>query len=50
MLIAGLAGHVQSLSGWTALVALAIFPPLVVTWRWHAPGQSMSESIQKALR
>jgi hypothetical protein len=47
---AGIAGNVNSLSGWTVLAGLAIVPPLVMMWRWHNPRQSMSESIQEALQ
>ncbi len=48
--IAGVAGHVRSVLGWTALGALAVVPPLVVIRRWTEPQQSLSESIQDALR
>jgi hypothetical protein len=48
--IAGLASSVTSLSGWLLLTGLAILPPLVVVWQWSAERQSLSESIQKALR
>jgi hypothetical protein len=47
---AGIAGNVNSLSGWTVLAGLAILPPLVIMWRWNNPPRSMSESIQEALQ
>jgi Flp pilus assembly protein TadB len=48
--VAGLAGHLNSLSSWTLLAAVAVLPPLVMMRRWHEPRQSMSQSIQEALR
>jgi hypothetical protein len=48
--IGGMAGNVDSLSGWTVLVGLALLPPLVLMWRWNNPYQTMSESIQEVLR
>jgi hypothetical protein len=47
---AGIAGSVQSLSGWAILVGLAALPPLVMMWRWNDPHPTLSESIQEALR
>lgn len=47
---AGIAGSVKTLSGWTVLAGVAVLPPLVMMWRWNNPGQTMSESIQEALR
>jgi hypothetical protein len=47
---AGLAGNVNSLSGWTFLAGLAVLPPLVTMWWWNNPRQSMSESIQEMLQ
>lgn len=47
--IAGVTGHVNTLSSWTALAALALVPPVLI-WRWNASRQTMSESIQDALR
>ena len=46
----GTAGSVNSLSGWTVLVGLAILPPLVIMWRLNNPPQTMSESIQEAFQ
>jgi Flp pilus assembly protein TadB len=50
VLIAGIAGNLNSLWSWTVLVAVAVIPPVVVMWRWSAPRQTMSESIQEARR
>jgi hypothetical protein len=47
---AGIAGSVKTLSGWTVLAGVAVLPPLVMMWRWNNPGQTISESIQEALR
>ena len=47
---AAIAGNLQSLSGWTVLVGIAVLPPLVMMWRWNHPPQTMSESIQEARR
>ena len=50
VLIAGMVGNVNSVMGWTVLAGVAVIPPLVMMWRWNAPRQTMSESIQDALR
>jgi hypothetical protein len=47
---AGIAGTVKTLSGWTLLAGVAVLPLFVMMWRWNNPGQTMSESIQEALR
>jgi hypothetical protein len=47
---AAIAGNLQSVSGWTVLVGVAVVPPLVMMWRWNHPAQTMSESIQEARR
>ena len=47
---AAIAGNLQSLSGWTVLVGVAVLPPLVILWRWNHPAQTLSESIQEARR
>jgi hypothetical protein len=47
---AAIAGNLQSLSGWTVLVGVAVLPPLVMMWRWNHPSPTMSESIQEARR
>jgi len=49
-LIVGIAGNLNSVMGWTALAGIAIVPPSVMMWRWNAPRQTMSESIQEARR
>jgi hypothetical protein len=48
--VIGIAGNVESFSGRTLLASIAVVPPLVMIWRWNDPGQTMSESIQEALR
>ncbi len=48
--MAGIAGNVTSLSSWTVLAGVAVLPPLVMMRRWNDPRQSMSQSIQEALR
>lgn len=48
--IVGIAGNVDSFSSWAVLMGVAVVPPLVMMWRWHDARQSMSESIQEALR
>jgi hypothetical protein len=48
--IAGIAGNVDSLPRWTVLAGVAVLPPLVMMRRWNDPRQSMSQSIQEALR
>jgi hypothetical protein len=50
MCAVGIAANVTSLFGWTVLVCLALLPPIVMLRLWNDPAQSMSESIQKALR
>ena len=48
--IIGIVWNFDSLSSWTALIGGAVVPPLVMMWRWNDPRQTMSESIQEALR
>ena len=48
--IGGIAGKVNSFSSWTVLAAVAVLPPLVMMRWWNHPRQTMSESIQEALR
>jgi cyanate permease len=50
VLIAGLLGNLNSLSSWAVLAGVALLPPIVMMWRWNAPRQTMSESIQEARR
>jgi hypothetical protein len=47
---AGLLVDLASPPAWTFLVGFALLPPLVMMRFWKDPTQSMSESIQKALR
>jgi len=46
----GLLAQLTSRSAWVIVAAIAILPPLVAMRYWKAPDQSMSESIQDALR
>ena len=48
--ILGVAGKVDSFSSWTLLAGVAVVPSLVMMWRWNDQRQSMSQSIQEALR
>jgi Flp pilus assembly protein TadB len=48
--IAGIAGNVNSLLVWTVLAGVALLPPFVMMRWWSDPRQSMSQSIQEALR
>jgi hypothetical protein len=42
--------NLTSIPGWFAIVGLAVLPPLFMPRLWSKPAQSMSESIQEALR
>jgi hypothetical protein len=46
----GLAADVTSVVGWTALVGLALLPPVFMLRFWNGAPQSMSESIREARR
>lgn len=48
--VIGLAGNLDSFSSWTVLTGVAVVPPLVMMRRWNHPRQTMSETIQEALR
>jgi hypothetical protein len=50
VLIAGLAGNLNSRLRWAVLAGFAVFPPIIMAWRLKAPGQTMSESINEARR
>jgi hypothetical protein len=50
VLIAGLAGNLNSMWSWALLAGVALLPPLVMMWRWNTPAQTMSEIIQEARR
>ena len=53
MLFIGALGYIAgitSLVGWTALLALALTPALIIKRFWGAPARTMSETIQDALR
>lgn len=47
---AGIAGNLSSLSSWIVLAGVAVLPTLVMMRWWSAPHQTMSQTIQKALR
>ena len=46
----GLLVPVTTPSGWFMLAAVAAAPPLVFMRYWKRPAQTMSESIQEAIR
>ena len=48
--IIGIAGNLDSFSSWAVLTGVAVVPPLVMMWQWNDVHQTMSESIQEALR
>jgi len=48
--VMGIAANVASLSSWAVLTGVAVVPPLVMMWRWNDPRETMSESLQEALR
>ena len=48
--IVGIVGNVNSLLLWTVLATVALLPPVLIVRRWSEPRQSMSQSIQEALR
>ena len=39
-----------SVSNWTVLGCLAVFPPLAMMRYWNHPDQTLSHSIQKVIR
>jgi uncharacterized membrane protein YhdT len=48
--LAALALGVTSVSNWLGVACLAVVPPLVARSFWHAPEQTISESIHEARR
>jgi hypothetical protein len=48
--VAALVIGVTSVPNWLIVAAVAIVPPLVVRQFWHAPEQTISESIHEARR
>lgn len=53
MLFIGALGYVAgitSLVGWTALLALALTPAVILKRFWGGPARTMSETIQDVLR
>jgi hypothetical protein len=50
VMIAALAGKLNSISSWILVAAVALLPPIVMLWRGNTPAQTLSESIQEARR
>lgn len=50
VLIAGVAGRVNSLSSWTVLAVVALLPPIFMMWFLNTTTQTMSETINEARR
>lgn len=48
ILVAAVAVNVSSATNWAVVTCAAIVPPLLVRHFWHAPEQTLSESIQRA--
>ena len=48
--LAGVVWNVNSLSSWITLAGVAVLPSLVMMRLWNDPRQTMSQSIQEALR
>ena len=48
--VAGIAGNVNPFLLWTVLAGVALLPPVVMMRWWNDRRQSMSQSIQEALR
>jgi hypothetical protein len=48
--LVALALGITSIPHWGVVACLAIVPPIVARSFWHAPEQSISESINKARR
>jgi len=48
--VAAVASDVSSVSHWIGLASLAIVPPVLARRFWSAPPETMSESIQEAVR
>ena len=46
----GYIAGITSLVGWTALLALALTPAVIMMRFWGAPARTMSETIQDVLR
>jgi len=49
-LIIGIVGGLDSFTSWAILAGVAVVPALVMMSRWNDARQTMSESIQEALR
>lgn len=46
----GYAADITSLVGWTALLAVALTPAVIMTRFWGAPARTTSETIRDVLR
>jgi hypothetical protein len=46
----GYAAGITSLVGWTALLAVALTPAVIMTRFWGAPARTMSETVRDVLR
>ena len=47
---AGVLAHVTSPAGWILVALGAVAPPVAMMRYWRDPDQTMSESIQRAIR
>lgn len=48
--VAGIVGHVSSLSSWTVLLVAGCLPPIIMFWWWNDPPKTLSERIQEGRR
>ena len=48
--LAAIAIGITSVTNWVVVAFIAVVPPLVVRSFWHAPEQTISESINEARR
>lgn len=48
--LAAIAFNVTSTTNWMVVMCLAVVPTMIVRHFWHAPEQTMSQSIQSARR
>ena len=47
--VAAIASNASSASHWIGLASLAILPPVLARQFWHAPPQTMSQSIRDSI-
>jgi hypothetical protein len=50
VLVVAFAGHVTTLSSWTVVAGIALFPPVLIMWRLNSVPQTLSQSINEARR